>query len=106
MRMIEGLLLMLMHGLQLVSKSTAGMRAKLVAREIDILQRELDTKAVVYIMGRAHVRMRPHANSAFDWYVTVLCSNFCLPWLYMTVTKCEVAQACTASGSRTGQCKS
>lgn len=53
---------------QIVCKSPAGVRAKLVAREIDILQRELDTKAVVYVMGRAHMHMRSQTKSAFDWY--------------------------------------
>ena len=43
------------------------MRAKLVAREISILERELDTKAVVYVMGRAHVHMRTDTN----WYACV-----------------------------------
>lgn len=57
-----------MRVLQLLSKSSSGVRAKLVAREIDILQRELDTKAVVYVMGRAHIQMRSQAKSAFEWY--------------------------------------
>ncbi|DBA68205.1 TPA: hypothetical protein ACH3X2_013822 [Trebouxia sp. C0005] len=52
---------------QLTSKSAGGVRGKLVAREIDILQRELHTKAVVYIMGRAHVHMRSHPKSVLDW---------------------------------------
>lgn len=55
------------HAIQVTCKSAGGVRAKLVAREIDILQRELHTKAVVYIMGRAHVHMRSDAKSAFDW---------------------------------------
>lgn len=54
--------------LQPTNKSSSGVRAKLVAREIDILQRELDTKAVVYVMGRAHMHMRSQAKSAFEWY--------------------------------------
>ncbi|KAA6426043.1 MAG: potassium transporter [Trebouxia sp. A1-2] len=53
---------------QLTSKSAGGVRGKLVAREIDILQRELHTKAVVYIMGRAHVHMRSHPKSVLDCY--------------------------------------
>ena len=57
-----------MRVLQLMSKSSSGVRAKLVAREIGILQRELDTKAVVYVMGRAHMHMRSQAKSVFDWY--------------------------------------
>lgn len=57
-----------MRMLQLMSKSSSGVRAKLVAREIDILQRELDTKAVVYVMGRAHMHTRCQAKSAFEWY--------------------------------------
>ena len=60
-----------LYMMQVVSKSPAGVRAKLVAREIDILQRELDTKAVVYVMGRAHMHMRSQAKSAFEWYATV-----------------------------------
>ena len=52
---------------QTASLSSSGVRAKLVAREIAILQRELHTKAVVYIMGRAHVHMRAEAKTAFDW---------------------------------------
>ena len=62
-----------MRVLQLVSKSSSGVRAKLVAREIDILQRELDTKAVVYVMGRAHMHTRSQAKSAFEWYASPGC---------------------------------
>lgn len=62
-----------LHVLQLTSKSAGGVRGKLVAREIDILQRELHTKAVVYIMGRAHVRMRSHPKSVLDWSVYIPC---------------------------------
>lgn len=60
-----------LHVLQLTSKSAGGVRGKLVAREIDILQRELHTKAVVYIMGRAHVHMRSHPKSVLDWSVYI-----------------------------------
>lgn len=48
--------------LQTPNASGAAVRAKLVAREISILERELDTKAVVYVMGRAHVHMRTDTN--------------------------------------------
>ena len=64
--------------MQVAPNSPAGVRAKLVAREIDIVQRELDTKAVVYVMGRAHMHMRSQATSAFDWYAFVSDSNVCL----------------------------
>ena len=64
--------------LQLPSKSSSGVRAKLVAREIDILHRELDTKAVVYVMGRAHMRMRSEAKSALEWYADPICAELVL----------------------------
>lgn len=64
----------LLRHVQLPSKTSSGVRAKLVAREIDILQRELDTKAVVYIMGRAHMRMR-FAKSALEWYGADKCTQ-------------------------------
>ena len=64
--------------LQLMSKSSSGVRAKLVAREIDILQRELDTKAVVYVMGRAHMHMRSQAKSVFEWYAPPGCVQLVL----------------------------
>lgn len=66
--------------LQLLSKSSPGVRAKLVAREIDILQRELDTKAVVYVMGRAHMHMRSQAKSAFEWYALPHALSLSLPY--------------------------
>ena len=67
-----------MRVLQLMSKSSSGVRAKLVAREIGILQRELDTKAVVYVMGRAHMHMRSQAKSVFDWYAPSGCVQLVL----------------------------
>ena len=48
--------------LQVTSASGPEVRAKLLAREISVLERELDTKAVVYVMGRAHVHMRTDTN--------------------------------------------
>lgn len=65
----------MIHVLQLMSKSSSGVRAKLVAREIDILQRELDSKAVVYVMGRAHMHTRSQAKSAFEWYAPPGCAQ-------------------------------
>ena len=41
----------------------AARRAWLLAREIDLLQTELDSsEAPVFIMGRAHVRLRTDSN--------------------------------------------
>lgn len=50
--------------MQVLGASAAAVRVKLLAREISVLERELDTKAVVYVMGRAHVHMRTDTN----WY--------------------------------------
>lgn len=72
-----------MRVLQLPNKSSSGVRAKLVAREIDILQRELDTKAVVYVMGRAHMHMRSQAKSAFEWYVPFASTHAAVVALYL-----------------------
>ena len=49
---------------QLQSTGTpAARRAWLLAREIDLLQTELESsEAPVFIMGRAHVRLRTDSN--------------------------------------------
>ncbi len=55
---------MLLQTNQLQSTGTpAARRAWLLAREIDLLQTELSSaEAPVFIMGRAHVRLRTDSN--------------------------------------------